>query len=125
MMISRETLDSKYKALAREQGVRLDVVYCSGLPKVQEIEESDGGFRIRLDAGRISGEEYGEYLAYNVRKVLLSRLWLETDRLILRRFQQRDGEDCFPLFSSREDAYLDGGIFFERMDEAFDRLMDG
>ena len=124
MMISRETLEDRYKALAQAQGVELEVMYRSGLPKVQEIEESDGGFRIRLDAGRISGEEYGEYLAYNVRKVLLSRLWLETDRLILRRFQQRDGEDCFPLFSSREDAYLDGGIFFERMDGAFDRLMD-
>lgn len=123
-MISRETVDSRYKALAQEQGVRLEILYRPGLTKVQEIGACEGGFQIKLDAGRVSEEDYGEYLSYNVRRVLLPRLRLETDRLILRRFEQRDGEDCFPLFSRREDAYLDGGVVFERRDEAYGQLME-
>ncbi|MDO5400235.1 MAG: GNAT family N-acetyltransferase [Eubacteriales bacterium] len=34
---------------------------------------------------------------------------METDRLILRNFEDRDGDDCFVFLSDRESCYLDGG----------------
>lgn len=34
---------------------------------------------------------------------------METDRLILRNFEDRDAEDCFDFLSDRENCYLDGG----------------
>jgi len=123
-MFSREVIDNKYKIAAQEQGVQIQIEYKPGLPKTQEIKETGEGFTISLNSDRISGADYEEYVSYNVRKIILPRLRLETDRLILRRFERSDADACFAFLSSRDDAYMDDGVFFTDMDESYDRLMD-
>lgn len=123
-MFSLEKIDLKYKSIARVHGIEIRIEYCTGLPQIQEIEETDTEFVIKLDASKIGETDYEEFLSYNVRKILLPRLYMETDRLILRRFARSDSEDFFALLSNKEDAYLDSGIFFTGMGEDFNRLMD-
>lgn len=50
---------------------------------------------------------------------------LETDRLILRNFQDRDAEDCFDFLSDQESCYLDGGYEpFTQIDGRYWHLME-
>ena len=123
-MFDRESIDSKYKAAAEKYGIQLEIAYGSGLSETQEIEGDGGRFLIRLNADRIGEEDYEEYLSYNVRKILLPRLRLETERLVLRRFERSDAEACFLFLSDKDGAYMDDGTFFAGMDESYDRLMD-
>lgn len=49
---------------------------------------------------------------------------LETERLILRNYIDKDAEDCFAFLSDKETCYLDGGYEpFESMDEEYNKLM--
>lgn len=114
-MFSREAIDSKYESAAKKQGVQIRIEYSPEFSKVQEIEEQDGVFTIKLNSDKVSEADYEEYVSYNVRKIILPRLRLETDRLILRRFERSDEEACFAFLSSRDDAYMDDGTFFTSM----------
>lgn len=50
---------------------------------------------------------------------------LETERLILRNFQDRDADDCFDFLSDRESCYLDGGYEpFTQKDGRYWHLME-
>ena len=50
---------------------------------------------------------------------------LETERLLLRRFQPSDAADCFDFLSDRETCRLDGGYEpFPEMNGDFRSLMD-
>lgn len=122
-MLSHEVIDDKYQNAAKEQGVRIRIEYRSGLSKVQEIEENDGVFTIKLNSDQISEADYEEYLSYNVRKIILPGLHLETERLLLRPFARSDAEACFAFLSDRDSAYMDDGTFFTAMDEEYERLM--
>lgn len=42
-MLSREAVDQKYKRAAAEQGLSLEILYAPGLPKAQELRETEGG----------------------------------------------------------------------------------
>lgn len=123
-MFSYEAINSKYQSLAREQGAQLEIAYVPGLSKTQDIEKTGGCFLIKLNADTVSEADYEEYLSYQVRKVILPRLRLETERLILRRFNRSDAEDCFAFLSCKEDAYMDDGTFFTSMDGDFFHIMD-
>lgn len=124
LMFSHKAIDDKYQNAAKEQGVRIQIEYRPGLSKAQEIEENDGLFTIKLSSDKISEADYAEYLSYNVRKVILPGLRLETERLLLRPFARSDAEACFPFLSDRDSAYMDDGTFFTAMDEEYERLMD-
>jgi len=87
---------------------------------VQKIEETGEAFIISLNTDDIAENEFEEYVSYNVRKVLLPRLTLETDRLIIRRVRKEDAE---AIFSDVSDAYsceMDSGEDpYTEMNEAF------
>lgn len=51
--------------------------------------------------------------------MLLPRLVLETERLILRRYQPEDAAGCFALLSDEEGAYMDCCKAIHSMDEEF------
>lgn len=71
-----------------------------------------------------SSEDTKMYIKFAPRRTELNELEkqlegtvLETERLILRNFQDPDGEDCFDFLSDRESCYLDGGYEpFEKKD---------
>ena len=123
-MFSHEAIDRKYKSIAKEQGVNIDIVYKAALPQTQEIEETNEGFIIKLSSDKIGKADYEEYLSYNVRKIILPRLCLETERLVLRPFALNDAQAYLAFFSDETDAYMDSGSIFTSMDKEYEQLMD-
>lgn len=123
-MLSRENIDCKYKNAAKVQGVCIEIMYESEFPKAQEIEENSGGFTIKLNSNKINETDYEEYLSYNVRKIILPRLRLETERLVIRPFERNDAQAYLAFFSNEMDAYMDSGNIFTSMDEEYERIMD-
>lgn len=123
-MFSHEVIDSKYKTIAREQGMYIEIAYEADLPNTQEIEENGEGFTIKLSSDRIEASDYEEFLSYNVRKIILPRLRLETGRLVIRPFQRSDAQAYLAFFSDETDAYMDSGAIFTAMDSEYEQLMD-
>lgn len=122
----KETIDQRYIALAEKYGVTISVVHVtdSSLP-VQEIVSGEEGAEIRLNVSQIKDEEYETYLTYNVREVVLPKLVLETERLRIRRCEDKDAEHLFEGLSDRESCYNDGGYEpFECMDDEYAELME-
>lgn len=123
-MFSLEAIDCKYKNIVKEQGMRIDIAYQSGLAKTQEVEENSEGFTIKLNSDRISKSDYEEYLSYHVRKIILPHLCLETERLVIRPFERNDAPAYLVLFSDEMDAHMDSGNFFTSRNKEFEQLMD-
>ncbi len=123
-MFSREEIDRKYKNIAKEQGAHIEIAYRSGFSKLQEVAETGEGFTIKLNSDRISKPDYEEYLSYNIRKIILPRLRLETERLVIRPFERNDAQAYLVFFSDEMDAYMDDGHIFTSMDEEYEQLID-
>lgn len=123
-MFSHEVIDRKYRNIGKEQGIHIEISYQPGFPKTQEIEETAGGFTIKLNSDRIGESDYEEYLSYQVRKIILPRLRLETERLVVRPFVRNDAQAYLALFSDETDAYMDSGNIFTSMDDEYEQLMD-
>lgn len=119
----RDAIDCKYKNIANEQGVYIEIAYKASFSKTQEIEETSEGFVINLNSDRISESDYEEYLSYNLRKIILPRLHLETKRLVVRPFDLNDAQ-AYLTFFNEMDAYMDSGNIFTSMDEKYEQLMD-
>ena len=96
----QNTVDEKYRAHALKQGIELKIAYQPGFPEAQKIVAHDGSFTIQLNSDVIDEADYETYLSYNVRKIVLPRLRLETDRLVLRPFGRDDAEDA-PAYAPR------------------------
>lgn len=90
----------------------------------QAISDNGAVSTITLNTEKIADIDYEMYLAYNIGKVLLPRLVLETERLILRRFRTEDTADCFGFMSVAEDCYMDCCKPFTEMDEEFYRRIE-
>ncbi len=103
--------------------VRISATNDSNAPK-QHISEDRNISISTLNTATIADDEYEMFLAYNIGKVLLPRLVLETDRLTLRRFQPEDADDCFAFLSDTEGCYLDCCKPFTEMDEEFYQRME-
>lgn len=79
---------------------------------------------IYINPDFISEEDFEIYLSYFVRKLVLPELKLETKRLLIRRYQKEDHDDCFEFLSDRDTCYMDGGYEpFEEMNASYDALM--
>jgi len=92
---------------------------------VQKIEETDEMFVISLNTDDIAENEFEDFVSYNVRKVLLPRLRLETERLMLRRVQIEDAEAIFTDASDAYSSAMDsGGEPFTEMNEDFYDLVE-
>ena len=118
--MSIQELNEKYIRLCSSFSVpvRISLIADPSAP-MQTICNDDGGSVITLNTERIVDADYEMYLVYNISKVLLPRLVLETERLTLRRFQPEDAADCFGFMSVAEDCYMDCSKPFTEMDEAF------
>ena len=115
-----QKLNEKYTSLCSRFSVpvRISLIADPSAP-TQTISNYGDVAVIALNTERIADADYEMYLAYNIGKVLLPRLVLETERLILRRFQSEDAADCFGFMSVAEDCYMDCCKPFTEMDEAF------
>lgn len=122
-MFPREAIDCKYKNIAREYGIHLEIMYGSQFPQMQKVEKIGESYIIKLNADQIDQADYEEYLSYNVRTIILPRLRLETERLLIRPFEGSDAQEYLAFFSE-QDARLDSGDIYNSMDEEYERLME-
>lgn len=90
---------------------------------IQQIQVENDSYTVLLNMHHISEDEYTTYLTYNIGKILLPRLYLKTERLILRRFQLEDANDCFTLMSDPEGCYMDCCKPFFEMDAEYEKQM--
>lgn len=81
--------------------------------------EQDGVSVIKLNTAKIPVSEYEGHAGYQVRKILLPRLRMETERLVLRRYMPEDADKCFAFLSNEQDAYMDCCKAFGVMDEEY------
>lgn len=119
-------IDQTYCQLLSRFGIHAQIITTDdpSLPR-QEITESPDGFTICLNPDKfIPSLSYESYVAYNTRAILLPRLVLETERLVLRRFQPEDAEDCFGFLSDAEGAYWDCCKALTQMDEEYAQRME-
>lgn len=120
-----QIIDKKYIDLLKEYGIDLEIVHVDdiNLP-AQSITEESSSVEIQLNLSKISEGEYETYLSYNVRKIVLPRLNLETERLRIRRFEKKDADALFEFLSDRESCYLDGGYepYTEKNDDYYDMM---
>lgn len=105
-----KTIDKKYIDLLKEYGIDLEIVHVdnSNLP-AQNVLQEGSHVEIQLNLSKIPEAEYETYLSYNVRKIVLPKLELETKRLKIRRFEMKDADAMFEFLCDRESCYLDGG----------------
>ena len=120
-----EDTNARLQALAGSFGIVLTIntIFDEEQPKHQTSEEN-GKYTITLNTASISKEEYEGYAGYFVRKLLLPQLKLETERLLLRRYDPKDAEQCFAFLSNEQDAYMDCSKVFREMDAEYQELMD-
>ena len=119
-----QKMNEKYLCLCNKfrVPVRISTTNDPEAPK-QQICDDNGVTVIMLNTNKIAEDDYEICLAYNVRKTILPRLVLETERLIIRRFQLADAVDCFAFLSVAEDCYMDCCKPFKEMDEEYNRYM--
>ena len=90
----------------------------------QHTTTENGKYVITLNAAAIYESEYESHAGYAVRKLLLPQLKLETERLLLRRYNPEDAKQCFAFLSNEQDAYMDCSNAFHEMGTEYQELMD-
>lgn len=118
-----KTINEYYIELCRCHGANLRIETISD-PAAPRWELTEGEeHSLRMNTLLIPQERYQRITAYHVMQFLLPRLMLETSRLLLRRFQMEDAQDCFAFLSDQQGTYLDCCQPFTAMDEAYrDRI---
>lgn len=119
--MSYNDLITKYKELCLKFNISIEVELTNGNSPIQEIKDNT----IYLNIDSISVGDFEMYLAYNVRQILLPKLTLETPRLILRKFELKDQDDCFKFLSDKKRCLDDGGYLpFTEKNEEYNQLMN-
>ena len=98
-------INERYVRLCRRFGIELHIE-AEGEPTPAPKCEH---YSLRLKLELIPEGQYETYLSYNVRKLLLPILRLETERLTVRRVEISDAEPLFESFADAESARLDTG----------------
>lgn len=112
---------NKYKKICSKYNVYINVELTYGDAEKQNIIHNT----IFLNLDYFAGDLFEAALSYNVRKILLPQLKIETSRLILRRFAKEDAYDCFEFISDEETCLNDGGYFpISEMNDEYNKLMD-
>ena len=120
-------IDDKYRKILREYGFELEVVRTEDeLQPVQNSELDGNRVIITLNIPKIekSDSDYEGFLAFNVRRVLLPRLYLQTSRLIIRRYEPADAASLYEMDHDQNSCYMDGGYepSEEMDDEYFEKM---
>lgn len=102
--------------LCREHGAALQIQPVHDI--IRPRQEISGDI-LYVNTAKIPQESYQKYVSYYVLQYLMPRLWLETPRLLIRRFRMEDAEDCFAFLSDADGAYMDCCQPFTAMDDAF------
>ncbi len=119
--MSYTDLITKYKDISLKFNILIDVELTNGNSPIQEIKDNT----IYLNIDSISLDDFEMYLAYNVRQILLPKLIIETPRLILRRFELKDEDDCFEFLSDKQTCLDDGGYLpFTENSTEYKQLMN-
>lgn len=122
----RNTVSRKFENLCSRYGATIKIVGTT-VPEAPKysIREADSQAVLTVNYARIPADRYESYLGYYVSKYLLPRLFLSTERLILRRFHPEDAAACYPFLSDPEAAYMDCSKAYMSIDEDFEDLMEG
>ncbi len=119
----------KYRKLLQKYGLELIVHNTEEEQEpIQRCEFNGHQVEITLNVPKIekSDSNYEGFLAYNVRSVLLPQLYIETERLIIRRYETKDAAPLYEMDHDRNSCYMDGGYEpSEQMDEAYFEKMAG
>lgn len=122
-----KTIDKKYIELLKEYGIKLEIVHVDNSNlSAQNVLQEGSHVEIQLNLSKIPEAEYETYLSYNVRKIVLPKLELETKRLKIRRFEMKDADAMFEFLSDRESCYLDGGYepYVDKNDDYYDLMSE-
>ncbi len=112
---------NKYKEICYSHNVQIDVKLIHDSEIIQDVIDNT----IYLNGDCVPLSVFESYLSFNVRKILLPQLELETSRLILRRFRKEDACYCFEFLSDKDTCLDDGGYLpFKKMDDEYNNLMD-
>ncbi len=123
-MDMKQNINGHYIRLCERMNISVSVQTTDESSRpIQEIREENGSYTVLLNTRHISDDDYEMYLGYNIRKILLPKLHLETERLILRRFRLDDANDCFAWMSDPEGSFMDCCAAFSEMDEEYEKQM--
>lgn len=120
-------INARYSKLLREKEICAEIEFVCGDTPKDELVSNEGRHIIRLNLDKIAASHYGDYedfLAYNVRKLVLPNMHLESERLVIRRHRMEDAQDLFESLNDREACYMDGGFEpYPEMNEVYMGLM--
>lgn len=120
-----EDTNTRLESLAARLGMPLNIKTIFNIDGCKQKTTTEHGKHvITLNAATISEAEYESHAGYIVRKLLLPQLKLETERLLLRRYNPKDAEQCFAFLSNEQDSYMDCSKAFHEMDTEYQELMD-
>lgn len=117
--------NERYSALCHRYGTNVEI-RTAPTPSAAPFTINNQGDTpiITLDPTQFSECSYESTLAYAVRRLLLPRLVLQTERLTLRRFQPQDATDCFAFLSDPEGCYFDCCKPFSERNAAYNEQME-
>lgn len=119
----------KYRKILQKYGLELIVHNIEDEQEpIQRCELNGQKVEITLNVPKIekSDSDYEGFLAYNVRSILLPRLYIETPRLIIRRYESEDAASLYEMDHDQNSCYMDGGYEpSEKMDEEYFEKMAG
>lgn len=102
--------------------VEITSIHDPTAPKVSAYE-LNGISILKLNTANIPISEYQDCAGYHVGRILLPKLFLETERLVLRRYIPEDADKCYAFLSNEQDAYMDCCKAFNvRNEEYYDRV---
>ena len=115
-----EYSNTRFEKMAIQYGVSIIIktVHDTECDRYSYSEENSIHI-ITLNAAKIQPSDYEIHAGYHVGKILLPRLRLETERLVLRRYQPADAARCFAFLSNEQDAYMDCCKAFTSMGEEY------
>jgi len=122
--MEHSAVDQKYIKLCSRYHIVLSILHTGSAQEPKHsMKTTQDAVQLTVNTARIRPEQYESQLAYLVSGILLPRLVLQTERLLLRRFQPDDAEDCFAFLSHQPSAHMDCSRAFSSMDGEYQELM--
>lgn len=104
-----ENIDQKYIHCCNQQHLNIAIEHVENMSFKHEIITNNTQTIIRLNMQKINEKDYERYLACQIRKLLLPHLSLETNRCLIRRYQEKDANHLIESLSDEATCMMDGG----------------